>query len=73
MRDRRPAGTLVCGVLGVTCCAPLAVAAVFLGLRSRREHGAAGPRSAKIGFVPGWIGVALWVLSLVGFALSALR
>jgi hypothetical protein len=69
--DRRPTWTLVCGVLVVSCCAPLAVAAVFLGLQLRRELGAAAPLSAKVGYVLGWIGVVIWALSLVGFTLSA--
>ncbi len=70
--DRRPTWTLVCGVLGVVCCAPLSVVAVFLGAQLRREYGAAAPTSAKVGYVLGWVGVVVWVLGIIGLGVSAI-
>ena len=65
--DNRAMWALTCGILGIICCAPLAVVAIVLGTNVKRDYGDAAPSNANIGVILGWVGVAVWVL---GFAVS---
>ena len=62
--DNRAMWALVCGILGIICCAPLAVVAIVLGNNVKRDYGAGAPSNANIGVILGWVGVGLWVLAL---------
>jgi hypothetical protein len=62
--DSRATWSLICGILGIVCCAGLAVAAIVLGNNVKRDYGDAAPSTANIGVILGWVGVALWVLAL---------
>ena len=62
--DSRATWSLICGILGILCCAGFAVAAIVLGNNVKRDYGDAAPSNANIGVILGWVGVALWVLAL---------
>lgn len=63
--DNRAMWSLVCGILGILCCAPLAIVAIVLGNNVKRDYGDAAPSNANIGVILGWVGIALWVIGLV--------
>jgi hypothetical protein len=63
---------LVSGIVGLAVCAPVGIAAVFLGNRARGEIAASGGRlqgegMAQAGVIMGWIAVGLMVFGLVVF------
>jgi hypothetical protein len=63
--DSRALWSLVCGILGILCCAAFAVAAIVLGNNVKREYGDAAPSNAQIGVILGWVGVGLWAVGLI--------
>lgn len=67
-------GALVCGIVGLTVCAPVGIAAVVLGSQARREIGASGGTlqgdgMAQAGLIMGWISVGLLILGILVVAI----
>ncbi|MGD9956572.1 MAG: DUF4190 domain-containing protein [Candidatus Nanopelagicales bacterium] len=63
---------LVTGILGLLCCGILAIVAIIQGRKgiALADQGLATNRgSAQAGMILGWIGVALWALSIVGYGI----
>lgn len=57
---------MVCGILGIVICGPLAIVAIVLGKQAQSEidasYGAlSGRGQATAGFVLGIVGLAIWV------------
>jgi Domain of unknown function (DUF4190) len=66
---------LVLGILGVLCCGPLGIAAIFVGRSAQREiaaTGEAGNGMAMSGVILGFIALALMVLGFLLFATGVL-
>ena len=63
---------LVTGILGLLCCGILAIVAIIQGKKgiALADQGLADNRgSAQAGMILGWIGVALWVLGIIGYGI----
>jgi hypothetical protein len=68
--DGKAVGALVCGIVGLTVCAPVGIAAIVLGNRSRRDIAASdgglqGDGMAQAGLIMGWISVGLLILGVL--------
>lgn len=66
------AGTtaLITGILGLLCCGLLSIVAVITGMRGQKlaaQGLATNGGSAKAGLILGWIGIALWILGVIGY------
>ena len=55
--------SLVCGILGVLCCGPCAIAALILSIVARNNGNKSG--MAKAGLILGIIGIAIWVINII--------
>jgi putative exporter of polyketide antibiotics len=67
--------SLVLGILGILCCSPLGIVALFLGRSAQAEiaqTGQQGAGLAKAGFILGVISIVLLVLSIILFATGVL-
>jgi hypothetical protein len=64
---------LVTGILGLLCCGILSIVAIITGRKgvALADQGLATNRgSAQAGMILGWIGVALWVVGVVVWAIA---
>ncbi|MEZ5381995.1 MAG: DUF4190 domain-containing protein [Microthrixaceae bacterium] len=61
---------LVTGILGIVCCGPAAIAALFFGNKVRNDSMNPKQNLGNIGFILGIIGVALWILGTVYWVVS---
>jgi hypothetical protein len=68
--DQRATWSLVTGIAGLLCCAPLGIVAIVLGNQVKRELGGAAPSTANIGVVLGWIAIVLWAVGLLVFVVA---
>lgn len=63
---------LVTGILGLFCCGILAIVAIIQGKKGMAlaDQGLATNRgSAQAGMILGWVGVALWAVSIIGYGI----
>ena len=66
---------LVTGIIGLICCTPVGIAAIFLGRSAQAEiarTGQQGAGLAKAGFILGIIDSVLLVLGIILYATGAL-
>jgi hypothetical protein len=62
---------LITGIAGLLCCGILSIVAIVTGKKGMAlaDQGAADNRGvAQAGYILGWIGVALWVIGLIFYA-----
>lgn len=67
-------GALVCGIVGLTVCAPVGIAAIVLGGQARTDIAASGGRlqgdgMAQAGVIMGWISVGLLIFGILVFVI----
>jgi hypothetical protein len=61
---------LVLGIVGIVCCGPAAIAAIFVGNSSKKAAAqglANNGNLGQIGFILGIVGVVLWVLGTIAY------
>lgn len=61
---------MICGIIGIVICGPLAIVAIVLGKQAQTEIDASmgtigGRGQATAGFVLGIVGLVIWVILLV--------
>jgi hypothetical protein len=65
---------LVCGIIGLTSCGLVGIAAVILGNQARNEIAMSGGRTqgdgmAQAGLIMGWISIGLLAIGVVVFVI----
>jgi hypothetical protein len=73
--SQKAMNAMICGIIGLVCCAPVAVAALVIGNQAMDEIKASGGTlsgegKAKAGIIMGWIGVALFIIGVLFYAIS---
>jgi hypothetical protein len=63
-------GALVCGIVGLTACAPVGIAAIVLGSQARTDIAASAGRlqgdgMAQAGLIMGWISIGLLIVGIL--------
>lgn len=61
---------LITGILGLLCCGLLSIVAIITGMKGQKlaaQGLANNGGAAKAGLILGWIGIALWILGVIGY------
>lgn len=69
-KDNYATAILVLGILSIVCCAPCGIVSLVLRASSKDEISADKQGLVTAGFVTSIIGIVLWVLAVVGYAIA---